>query len=79
MLLVRAAARSEPIKSVNGNDPELGWGAHVGGRLCLESMKCNHLELIDPEHAGELASILHKHLELLEASQQPDVERAPRA
>ena len=79
MLLVRAAARSEPLKNVNGNDPELGWGALVGGRLCLESMNCNHQELIDPEHAGELASILHKHLELLEASQQPDVEHAPRA
>jgi thioesterase domain-containing protein/acyl carrier protein len=76
VLLIRAEVRPQLPPGVVDNDPGMGWGALVGGGLQLESMRCGHQELIDPEHAGELASILHKHIEWLEASQQPDGERA---
>jgi thioesterase domain-containing protein/acyl carrier protein len=74
-LLVRA----EILSADNGHDRDLGWRTRVGGGLHLESMQCRHTEMIDPEHAGALASILHKHLALFGTSGRLDRERTPGA
>ncbi len=65
-VLVRAAVR----KSYPGlifDDPEMGWGPLVGGGLQLESVQCGHVQMLDPENAFALASVLAKHLGLRKA------------
>ncbi len=65
VLLIRAEVRAA-YPGLIDDDPEMGWGALVGGGVQLESMQCAHLEVLKPENAAVLGSILVKHLARVE-------------
>ena len=60
-LLVRAEVRPT-YPGHTDDDPEMGWGPLVGGGVQVESLDCGHSEMLYPENARALASVLAKHL-----------------
>ena len=74
VLLIRAEVRAS-YPGLIDDDPEMGWGSLVGGGVRLESMHCAHLQILKPEHAATLASILVQHLARVESSKA--VDRGP--
>ncbi|AUG76127.1 nonribosomal peptide synthetase [Kitasatospora sp. MMS16-BH015] len=57
VLLVSAA--KEPGRSSTDADQ---WRRHVGGDLDIHELPCEHRAVLDPEHAGEIAQAVNRHL-----------------
>ena len=66
VLLVRAEVRPSYLGVID-DDPEMGWGPLVGGGVRLESLGSGHVQMLNPESARALASLLAKHLAPREA------------
>ncbi len=62
VLIIRAEVRLQMIGVID-DDPQLGWGALIGGGVQLEPIACDHFSILHAANARRLASILTPHLD----------------